>query len=106
LVADTDWNGLAVGFDNSFKVVIAAGCKAFGALEREATGPLLALVDESHFEDQAALVAVDAAAHLTLEDFSGFGLAVGHGGIGYWFIFSFDLDLFSCFWWACKIARC
>ena len=81
MVADTDWNGLAVGFDNSFKVVIAAGCKAFGALEREATGPLLALVDQSHFEDQAALVAVDAAAHLTLEDFSGFGLAVGHGGI-------------------------
>ena len=97
MVADTDWNGLASGFDNSFKVVIAAGCNAFGGLEREATGHLLELADESPFEDQAALVAVCAAAHPTLEDFSGFGLAVGHGGIGYWFIFSFDLDLFSCF---------
>jgi len=87
-------------------VVIAAGCKAFGGLGGEATGHLLAQVDESHFQGQAALVSVCAAARPTLGDFSGFGQAVDHGGIGYWLIFSFDLDLFSCFWWACKIARC
>ena len=105
-MADTDWNGLAVGFDNSFKVVIAAGCKAFGGPAREAAGHLLDLAAESHFEDLAAPVAVGAAAHLTLEDFGGFGQAVDRGGISYWFIFSFDLDVLSCFWWACKIARC